>query len=274
MKPTGTGSRPRVAVAMTNFILGAAALSGAALQPAVAQTCPAGQNPTAQYSPTGVLRTVIVPGSAGGIRSGISLQPGFLYKMTATGSIRVGVFGETGTPPDGWVPQGQCGPGCPSQTAYTFSLLYRVGSSGPWELLGAGQAVAKLGPRDAPGSELQFGINDTKLSDNAGSHTVTISEFRLGPTSCVTPAPAAPGPGPFLGKVGRPTKRPPSGGGSPFLPCAGKTPDGQRQSFQFPLYCGGYFSRHIPVEACTRAEAVAEAQTFARSAPPNCVLIP
>lgn len=252
-------------------IAAAIALVGAAVSPAMAQNCPPGQNPTATYSPTGVVRTVIVPGSAGGMRSGITLQPGLLYKMTATGSIRVGVFGETGTPPDGWVPQGQCGPGCPSETAYTFSLLYRIGSAGRWELLGAGLAGARLGPRDAPGSELQFGINDTKLSDNSGSHTVTIIEYRLGPTSCVAPTP---GPAPmFLGKTG--TKRPPSsGGGAKFLPCAGKTPDGQRQSFQFPLYCSGTFSRHIPVEACTRSEALAEAQTFARSAPPNCVLIP
>lgn len=77
-----------------------------------------------------------------------------------------------------------------------------------------------------------------------------------------------------MGKAGKPRTPMSSGGSTTFKPCAGKTPDGQRQSFQFPLYCGGSFSRNIPVEACTRAEALAEAQTFAKSSPPNCVLIP
>jgi len=258
----------------TRALFGALALI--ALSPAFAQTCPTGQRPTSAYSPTGVVRTIAVPGNAGGLRSGIFIQPGFQYRMTAVGSIRVGVFGETGTPPEGWVPQGQCGPGCPSQTAYTFSLLYRVGNAGAWELLGTGLASAKLGPRDAAGSELQFGINDTKLSDNNGAHIVTVSEFKLGPTTCVADNPVTPVPS-FVGlyKAGTTTKRPPSGGKTqPYQPCAGKTPDGQKQSFQFPLYCSGTFSRHIPVEACTRAEALAEAQTFAGSAALGCVLIP
>jgi len=212
--------------------------------------------------------------------SGIRIQPGYQYTMTAAGSIRVGVFGETGTPPDGWVPQGQCGPGCPSETAYTFSLLYRVGSTGPWELLGAGQALAKLGPRDSAGSELQFGINDTKLSDNAGAHVVTIVEYKQGPISCVTPAPPSSVKYYTLGgKLGVSKSKPTSSGGgsagsSGTLPCAGKTPGGRKQSFQFALYCGGLFNRYIPVEACTRAEALPEAQSFARSAPPNCYLAP
>jgi len=266
-------SRPR---RTTILRWGALAVIAAAGAPAMAQDCPAGQNPTASYAPTGVVRTVSVPGWAGGMSSGIRIQPGFLYKMTAVGSIRVGVFGETGTPPDGWVPQGQCGPGCPSETAYTFSLLYRIGSSGAWQLLGSGQSAAKLGPRDPAGSELQFGINDTKLSDNDGAHVVTITEFRLGPTTCVTPAPA-PTTSMWFGRATAgttKTSQPKAGGSGASLPCAGKTPDGRRQSFQFALYCGGLFNRYIPVEACTRAEALPEAQSFARSAPPNCVLAP
>jgi hypothetical protein len=275
MLRTRTTRRLRTATVSTNFYLGALAVLGAAVSPAMAQQCPAGQNPTAGYSPTGVVRNVTVPGSASGLHSGILMQPGFLYRMTAVGSIRVGVFGETGTPPDGWVPQGACGRGCPSETAYTFSLLYRVGSGGAWELLGAGQATAKLGPRDPAGSELQFGINDTKLSDNDGAHVVTITELRLGPTTCraSTPAPAWP----MVGmRVTSPSNSTPpnSGGSAANLPCAGKTPDGRRQAFQFALYCGGLFSRNIPVEACTRAEALPEAQAFARSAPSNCVLAP
>jgi hypothetical protein len=272
MKRKGnTGRRP--ATASLVFRLSALAAIGVVGGPAMAQDCPAGQNPTAQYSPTGVVRNVVVPGTALGMGSGIRIQPGFLYKMTAAGSIKVGVFGETGTPPDGWVPQGACGAGCPAPDSYTFSLLYRVGSGSQWMLLGAGQAGARLGPRDPAGSELQFGINDTKLTDNAGAHVVTITEFKLGPTSCRPIATTVPGPV-FLGSAGVSKTRPPTGGSAMALPCAGKTQDGRRQSFQFPLYCGGLYSRHIPVEACTRAEALAEAQTFAKSAPPNCVLIP
>src|SRR5262249_39981453 len=268
---------PRVEELIMKRILrwGALAVVAAAGAPAMAQDCPPGQNPTASYSPTGVVRTVTVPGWAGGMSSGVRIQPGYLYKMTAVGAIKVGVFGETGTPPDGWVPQGQCGPGCPSETAYTFALLYRVGSGGAWQLLGSGQSAAKLGPRDAAGSELQFGINDTKLSDNDGAHVVTITEFKLGPTTCVKPAPVTQN---FFGgwymtssSKSSPSK---SGGSAPPLPCAGKTPDGRKQSFQFALYCGGLFSRYIPVEACTRAEAPPQAQAFARSAPLNCRLAP
>jgi hypothetical protein len=272
MKRVKAIQRPRT----TLLRWGALALIAAAGAPAMAQDCPAGQNPTASYAPTGVVRTVSVPGWAGGMSSGIRIQPGFLYKMTAVGSIRVGVFGETGTPPDGWVPQGQCGPGCPSETAYTFALLYRVGSGGAWQLLGSGQSAAKLGPRDPAGSELQFGINDTKLSDNNGAHVVTITEFKLGPTSCVTPPPTASQPwfgGGYMASSSR-TSPAKSGGSAPSLPCAGKTPDGRKQSYQFALYCGGLFSRYIPVEACSRSEALPEAQAFARSAPPNCVLAP
>jgi hypothetical protein len=53
------------------------------------------------------VRVIPVPGTAGGIRSRVFMRrvfmqrvfmrQGFVYKMTATGSIRVGVFGETGT---------------------------------------------------------------------------------------------------------------------------------------------------------------------------------
>jgi hypothetical protein len=68
----------------------------------MAQPCPAGQQPMSTQIATGFVRVVPVPGSAGGIPSGVMMKAGFRYVMTATGSIRVGVFGETGTPPDGW----------------------------------------------------------------------------------------------------------------------------------------------------------------------------
>ena len=138
---------------------GALLLIGAAASPALMAQCPTGQRLLQIQTPTGVVRVVPVPGSAGGFPSGIMIRPGFRYVMTAAGSIRVGVFGETGTPPDGWVPQGPAGNGFPDPDAPTFSLLFRVGATGPWQLLGSGQATAYLGASDAPGSQILFGTD-------------------------------------------------------------------------------------------------------------------
>lgn len=237
--------------------------------------CPQGQVVHTSYNPTGVVRTVVVPGSAGGLPSGVTIQPGFAFRMTAGGSIRVGVFGETGTPPQGWEPQGMAGNGYPSPDSYTFSLLYRIGNTGQWKMLGPGPLIAKLGPKDRPqDAQIQFGINDTKLNDNNGAFVVTLVQVAI-TEQCKPYVPVQAGP-PMIGRAGTVKGRPAGGGGggSAQLPCDGKTPDGQRQVFQFPLYCGGTFSRNIPIEACTRAEALPEAQAFARSSPPNCVLAP
>ena len=262
--------RPQMAAA-NGFCMGVLAMIGAALSPAAqAQQCPTGQNVCSTQTPTGLVRTFPVPGTAGGIGSGVFMKTGFAYKLSAVGSIRVGVFGETGTPPDGWVPQGAAGPGFPAPDTFTFSLLYRVGSGGPWRPMGTGPWMAKLGPGDAPGSELMFGINDNKLSDNTGAFLATITEVAIG-TKCCSAATSQPNPMIF-GRSSSSTaaSKPPSSAQN--LPCAGKTPDGRRQSFQFPLYCSGNFSRNIPVEACTRAEALTEAQLLANSQPLNCHL--
>ncbi len=234
----------------------------------MAQQCPAGQQLYTTYSPTGLVRVIPVPGSAGGIPSGVVMRAGNLYRMTATGSIRVGVFGETGTPPDGWVPQGSAGNGFPDPDSYTFSLLYRVGPTGQWQLLGSGQATAKLGPHDPAGAQIFFGINDNKLSDNTGFFNVIVTELAPS-TKCAVPPPPPPTYIAYGSSSGSSTKTKPT---PPALPCAGKTPDGRMQSFQFPLYCGSNFSRNIPIEACTRAEALPQAQAFARSSGPNCYL--
>jgi hypothetical protein len=232
------------------------------------EQCPAGQYLCSTHTETGMVRVIPVPGNAGGIGSGIFIRPGFTYKMTATGSIRVGVFGETGTPPEGWVPQGPAGNGYPAPDSYTFSLLFRVGSTGPWQWLG-GQGLAKLGPRDAAGAELMFGINDNNLGNNTGSFAVTVTEVAVGTKCCVSAAPVSGFYGLFKAS---PSQRAPRPTSTSNQPCAGRTPDGQKQSFQFPLYCSSTFNRYIPVEACTRAEALAEAQAHAKSQPPNCYL--
>ncbi len=260
-------SRPRTATA--SLCIGAFAAIGAALSCAAMaqQQCPTNQYVCSTQTPTGMVRVVGVPGNAGGLGSGVFMRPGFVYRMTAVGSIRVGVFGETGTPPDGWVPQGPAGPGFPAPDSYTFSLLYRVGPVGQWQLLGSGLSVAKLGPHDPAGTQLIFGINDNKLSDNSGAFLVTVTEFALG-TKCCPKLP----PPPMGGGFGSSTSGGSQPSPQPHLPCAGKTPDGRYQSFQFPMYCGSSFSRNIPVEACTRADAYTQAQALVKSEGINCYL--
>ena len=249
--------------------IGLLVMFGATVPGAIAQQqCPAGQVMRVVQSPTGIVRPVFVPATASALRSGVVLRPGFGHRLTADGSIRVGVFGETGTPPEGWEPQGAAGQRFPAADAFTFSLLYRVGTN-PWRMLARGPHLVQVGPTSPAGSEIIFGINDNKLDDNSGGFVVTITELAL-TERCEAAAPARTAT-PYLFKPGQPAGSRVSG---TTLPCAGRTADGRAQSFQFPLYCGGSFSRHIPVEACTRAEALAEAQALARSQPPNCVLIP
>ena len=230
-----------------------------------AQQCPTGQQLMTTQTPTGVVRVAIVPGSAGGIPSGVLMKPGNRYVMTATGSIRVGVFGETGTPPDGWVPQGPAGNGFPDPDAYTFSLLYRVGSTGAWQMLGSGQSVARLGPNDPPGTQIVFGINDTKLGDNSGFFNVIITEYVTGTKCGVPPPPPTAGIGYARSSPSQSAPPPP-----PPLPCAGKTSNGRMQGFQFPAVCAGTISRVFPIEACTRADALTQAQAFAKA--DGCIL--
>jgi hypothetical protein len=265
-KAAGHMARNNAASSMAGlFIVVGAAISSSAPE----QQCATGQNLCSTYAPTGVVRIFGVPGGASALASGLFVRPGFVWRMTAVGSIRVGIFGETGTPPDGWVPQGPAGNGFPSPDAYSFSLLYRVGPAGAWQLLGTGQAVAKLGPRDPAALEIFFGINDTKLSDNSGAFAVTLTEFAVG-TTCCTPQPPATGSRPsFLGSSSA-VKAPASGGAK--LPCAGKTPNGLRQSFQFQYHCEGGFRGTIPVEACGYAEARSEAQALATGKGVNCAL--
>ncbi len=246
------------------LFVGALLLVGAAASPALMAQCPTGQRVLQVQNPTGVVRVVLVPGSAGGFPSGIMIRPGFRYVMTAAGSIRVGVIGETGTPPDGWVPQGPAGNGFPDPDAPTFSLLFRIGATGPWQLLGSGQATAYLGASDAPGSQIQFGINDNKLGDNTGLFNVVLTEFVMGTRCGVPPQPPPPMGGSY---------RPGTSSGTPQVssgPCGSQTPNGQMQSFQFSAICPGLYTRVFPAQACTRESALTQAQALARS--DNCSL--
>ncbi len=86
--------------AMFNVSLVLLVLAAAGLSPVMAQ-CPPGQKLMPAPVPTGVVRIVPVPASASNFPSGVVVRPGFHFVMTAVGSIRVGVFGETGTSPDG-----------------------------------------------------------------------------------------------------------------------------------------------------------------------------
>jgi len=261
-----TANTTRRLVASIIRIASLVALGAIFASPVVAQDCPAGQTLVHTWAPDGMVRIVMVPGKAGGMPSGIVMQPGKRYDMTATGSIRVGIFGETGTPPDGWVPQGSAGPGAPDPDAYAFSLLYRNGPNGMWQLLGSGHSIAYLGPKDPPGTQIEFGINDTKLDDNDGFFNVVVVE--QGPiTKCETVAP--PQPGPLYGSVGtstttshsQPTNHP---------PCAGITPNGMMQDFNFSMVCPGQIIMRFSESSCTASAARGMAAAQAKS--DNCLL--
>jgi hypothetical protein len=259
----------RIGVRCSSRVAVVAVLATVPFAAADAQQCPAGQESyMTRLEPTGVVRPVPVLGTTSQLASGIAMRRDRYYRLEASGSIRVGIIGETGTPPDGWVPQGPAGPGFPAPDTYSFALLYRIGS-GPWAHAGASTQI-RLKPSDPDGASLSFGINDNRLNDNAGVFIVNVTELQPVMGCRVPPSPPTKG---FTGAVayGKPGAARPSSSGGSAGRCAGRTPDGQPQSFQFPLYCSGTFQRNIPVEACTRAEALAEAQGYVpREA--NCVL--
>jgi hypothetical protein len=259
MKPLTVFGRSRFAP-FSKLFLGALLLAGACASPLVMAQCPPGQHLYQAQVPTGAVRVVPVPGSAGGIPSGVMLQPGDRWVMTASGSIRVGVFGETGTPPEGWVPQGDAGPGFPESDAPTYSLLFRIGPAGAWHWLGT-EAVATLGKYDPPGSQIYFGINDNKLSDNSGLFNVVLTQTVLGTKCAVPPLPASVGIG-FSSSSSSTSHAPMH---TTAGPCAGTTSDGRMLSFQFPVTCPTPLPKTIPVEACTRAAAITQAQALARA---------
>jgi len=226
---------------------------------AEADSCPAGQQAYTSRAVT-LNRTLFVPGNASGMFSGVVMRKGLEYQISAEGSIRVGVFGETGTPPEGWEPQGAAGPGFPSPSAFTFSLIYRMGRMGSWNFAGPGPMPARLGATDPDRAELYLAINDTKTSDNSGGFNVTVKEIVISTHCRVAPPPATTTAwtgGVFIskaasGKTSQPTMA--------KLPCAGITPDGRKQGLIFGEYCPGVSTtRPIPVEACTYAEGRQEA---------------
>jgi hypothetical protein len=134
-----------------------------------------------------------------------------------------------------------------------------------WQLLGAGQAIATLGPKDPPGSQIMFGINDNNLRDNSGQFNVVITEYTPGPAKCETPA--QPGPGPILGlRVGSSTTNSPTN----TPPCAGQTPNGQRQDFPFSMVCAGQQIHNFSESACSLGDAQTMAAAQAKS--DNCIL--
>jgi hypothetical protein len=228
----------------------------------IAQSCPPGQQPYGVQS-TAEVRDIVIPGSSSALFSGIVLRPGLLYRISATGSIRVGVFLEGDTPPEGWELYGPAGSGFPSPDAYKFSLIYRTGSTGPWKFAGSGVTAIRM-PTGATTAPLYFGINDTYTYDNKGEFQVRIQTIVESP-GC-RPQPAAAVSNPYIAIVSEPET---TVGEPSSLPCTGVTPDGKRKSFEFPLYCFNSFGRMIPVEACTRPDALAEARNYV---PAGCFL--
>lgn len=251
----------------------ASALALIATREAPAQAvCSADQLVRTSFVPTGeFVPPIAVMGTAGSLDSGVLMKPGFTFRMTAAGSIRVGVLGETGTPPEGWMQQGVAGAGYPAANEATYSLLYKAGINGKWRALGSSAIIAKL-DAGVGRATMFFGINDQKLSDNSGMFVVTLTELKIVEECVVAPPPSGYMPSMPGGRASTDKSRLRPSPPGLKVPCAGQTADGRRVAFQFPLYCGGNFSRNIPVEACTRAEALTEARAFAASAPLNCVL--
>jgi hypothetical protein len=230
-----------------------------AAQVALAQQCPQGQQAYQSGRVVSAVRDVLVPGTASGMFSGVTMRKGLDYQISATGSIRVGVFGETGTPPEGWEPQGPAGQGFPSPSAYTFSLIFRVGRTAAWNFAGPGPTTARLKATDPEQAELFFAINDTKTSDNSGGFNVQVKEIGITYQCRVPPPPpttTAPRTGGFVGASRSGTTKPNRPGTALKLPCEGRTPDGRRQNFFFGEKCPGVdTTRTIPIEACTYDEA-------------------
>lgn len=139
-----------------------------------AQQCPPGQQAYQSGRVVTASRDLVVPGTASGMLSGVVMRKGLDYQISAAGSIRVGVFGETGTPPEGWEPQGMAGQGFPSPDSYTYSLIYRVGPSGPWKFAGPGPLSIRLKAADPEQAALFFAINDNNTGNNAGSFNVNV----------------------------------------------------------------------------------------------------
>lgn len=123
--------------------------------------------------PTGVVSVVTVPGSASGVRA-IAIKKGYRYCFSSSGSIRVGVLFEGDTEPRGWYTHDRCGSGCPAPEAYKFALLVKVGDEG-WGSVSELSCLSRLGTKH-DGLQMMFGINDTKLDDNTGAFTVTVTE--------------------------------------------------------------------------------------------------
>src|SRR5215813_1010601 len=97
---------------------------------ASAQTfCVAGTVPCRNV--TTKIVSVTVPGATDQLNSGIVVEKGQSCTIAATGTIRVGVFLEGPTEPDGWDTQGPAPSNFPTSDAYKFALIYRIGS-GPW----------------------------------------------------------------------------------------------------------------------------------------------
>lgn len=168
---------------------------------------------------------------------------------------------EGDTTPDGWYTQDVAGSGFPAPDVYKFALLVRIGQGGTWRFVGSSITTISLGANDPNLSQMYFRVNDNRPNDNTGSFIVTIVELGSSPACCPNQNTPAYIPEAWVktGKVKPPTKKPAT------TPCAGKTPDGKQQGFSFDVYCFSSYSRTIPIEACTREEALQLAMTFVSS---------
>lgn len=212
----------------------------------IACACPEGQARCTKMEPAGPAVTVSVPGGTSEMDSGISLKKGYRYRVSVTGTIRVGVVGEGPTDPEGWTSQGAAGPGFPAPDLPKFALLAKFGPGGSWRSIGREFSISS---GDVP---LILGINDTVFRDNTGAFTVALTELASTPSCCpIQNGPPAADP-PVATSTPGPSSGPPP---EPALPCAGITPDGRLLEIQFDKFCHNAYAGPVTGTGCTREEA-------------------
>lgn len=103
-----------------------------------------------------------------------------------------------------------------------------------------------------------------KSRDCRWAGTRVWGKFDVPDSTCpgLSPSPTIP--------VGIPGKSIPRKGGGITAPCAGTTADGKTRSFSFPMYCGTSYVSHVPAEACTYEQALAQANKLIN---PSCYLL-
>ena len=122
--------------------------------------------------------TISVPESSSAVPTGITMQPGDEFALTANGTIWAGVWFTGVNGPDGWTNRIETNPASPyinRPDAHPFCLVGRFGND-PWFYVGSG-----LGRRPATltgAKELVLRTNDNSPGNGAGSFQCRVQVWR------------------------------------------------------------------------------------------------